>query len=603
MKKIIGIDLGTTNSCVSIMEGNQIRVIENQEGSRTTPSIVCYSKKGNIIVGELARRQLITNPKSTFYSIKRLIGKKYEEIKEKKKFPFKIIKHENGDAWLKVKKKELSPQQISSEILKKMKKIAEDFLGEEIKDSVITVPAYFNDTQRQATKDAGKIAGLNVRRIINEPTSAALAFGLDKNISNEKKIIVYDLGGGTFDVSIIEIVNIDGEKQFEVLSTNGDTNLGGDDFDNRIVNFLLKYFKDKENIDLSEDILAVQRLKEAAEKAKIELSNLKETEINIPYILTSSPDPKHLNVDLNRAKLNSLVRDLVDRTIKPCEIALKDAKLKISDIDDVILVGGMTRMPLVQEKIEEFFKKKPKKSINPDEAVAMGAAIQGQILSGERKDILLLDVIPLSLGIETLGGIMSKMIIKNTTIPTRHSQIFSTAEDNQSAVTIKIFQGERELVKDNKLLGEFNLEGINPAPKGVPQIEVIFDIDSNGILNVTAIDKSTGKENNVTIKSSSGLTKEEIQNMIKDAEINSEIDKSNKELIENKNLGESLIEEVSKFLKTNKSSIEEKDNKDINNNLVKLKSSIEKNNIDEIKKNVNILSSSYNILKNKINIK
>ncbi|MGX7589354.1 molecular chaperone DnaK [Candidatus Vidania fulgoroideorum] len=592
-KKIIGIDLGTTNSCVSIMDNNQAKVIENQEGRRTTPSIVSYTNEGNILVGELAKRQLITNTKNTFFSVKRLIGKKYSEIKNKKRLPFKVVKHTNGDAWISFNNKNISPQQISSEILKKMKLIAEEFFGEEITEAVITVPAYFNDSQRQATKDAGKIAGLNVLRIINEPTAAALAFGLDKKINEDKKIVVYDLGGGTFDISIIEISNVDNEKQFEVLSTNGDTFLGGEDFDNRLVDYIIDEFKKSDNIDLNEDELAVQRIKEASEKAKIELSNLKETEVNIPYVLTSSVIPKHLNIKITRAKLNSLVRDLVEKTIETCKLALSDANVSVDDVDEVILVGGMTRSPLVQESVEKFFGKSPKKNINPDEAVAIGAAIQAQILSGSRKDILLLDVIPLSLGIETLGGIMSKMISKNSTIPTKHSQIFSTAENNQPAVTIKVFQGERELVKNNKLLGEFNLEGIRNAPKGVPQIEVEFDIDSNGILKVSALDKSTGIKNNITIKANSGLSQEEIENMLNDAKINSEKDRLNKELIETKNSSESLLEEVNKWIFENKN-ILTNDEKDILKN--NIKNSEEKNkteNIDEIKSATERLNNDF----------
>jgi len=528
--KVIGIDLGTTNSCVALMENNNTKVIENTEGSRTTPSVVAYTSEG-VLVGNSAKRQSITNPKNTFFAIKRFIGRKFSDPEIKKNIdllPYKTIESKNGDIWLETKEgKQIAPQQISSEILKKMKNTAENYIGEEVSEAVITVPAYFNDSQRQATKDAGKIAGLNVKRIINEPTAAALAFGLDKFASLEKKIVVYDLGGGTFDVSIIEMSKIDNEKQFEVLSTNGDTFLGEEDFDLRILKHLNQLFIKSSSVDISKDPLALQRLKEAAEKSKIELSNLKETEINLPYITVKNNIPQHMKLKLSRSKLEFLVEDLIEKTLVTCKNALEDAKIVKEDITDVILVGGMTRMPIIQKKVENFFCKKPRKDINPDEAVAIGAAIQGQVLSGDRKDILLLDVTPLSLGIETLGGVMTKMINKNTTVPTRHSQIFSTAEDNQPSVTIKIFQGERGIAEDNKVLGEFNLEGIEPARKGIPQIEVVFDIDANGILNVSAKNKVTGKENKVTIKANTGLSDKEIEEMIKDAKLNEKEDKKN----------------------------------------------------------------------------
>jgi molecular chaperone DnaK len=531
MGKIIGIDLGTTNSCVAIMEGNTTRVIENSEGARTTPSIIAYQEDGEILVGASAKRQAVTNPRNTLYAVKRLIGRKFTEKEVQKDIdlmPYKIAQADNGDAWVEVRGQKLAPPQVSAEVLRKMKKTAEDYLGEAVTEAVITVPAYFNDAQRQATKDAGRIAGLDVKRIINEPTAAALAFGLD--------------------VSIIEIADVDGEKQFEVLSTNGDTFLGGEDFDQRVIDYIIAEFKKEQGVDLSKDVLALQRLKEAAEKAKIELSNSAQTDINLPYVTADASGPKHLNIKLTRAKLESLVDELIERTIAPCRTAIKDAGISVSDIDDVILVGGMSRMPKVQEKVKEFFGKDPRKDVNPDEAVAVGAAIQGQVLGGERTDVLLLDVTPLSLGIETMGGVMTKMIKKNTTIPTKFAQVFSTAEDGQPAVTIKVYQGEREMASGNKSLGEFNLEGIPPAPRGTPQIEVSFDIDANGILHVGAKDKGTGKENKITIKANSGLSEAEIEQMVKDAEMNAAEDKKKLELVQARNAADSLIHSVRKSL-------------------------------------------------------
>ena len=592
MSKIIGIDLGTTNSCVAVLEGGQAKVIENSEGARTTPSIVAYTDDEEVLVGQSAKRQSVTNPKNTLSAVKRLIGRRFNDDVVQKDIdmvPYEIVKADNDDAWVKIKDKKIAPPEIAARVLMKMKKTAEDYLGAEVKEAVITVPAYFNDSQRQATKDAGRIAGLDVKRIINEPTAAALAYGMDKK-RGDAKIVVYDLGGGTFDISIIEIAEIDGEHQFEVLSTNGDTFLGGEDFDLRIIDFLCEEFKKEQGFDLHNDALALQRLKEAAEKAKIELSSSQQTDVNLPYITADSSGPKHLNLKLTRAKLESLVEDLVERTIEPCRTALQDAGVSTSDITDVILVGGQTRMPRVQSTVQEFFGKEPRRDVNPDEAVAIGAAIQAGVLGGDVKDILLLDVTPLSLGIETLGGVMTRLIDKNTTIPTKANEVFTTAENNQTAVTVHVLQGEREMATGNKSLGRFDLSDIPPAPRGMPQIEVTFDIDANGILNVSARDKATGRAQSIVIKASSGLSDEEIDNMVKDAEAHAEEDRKAKQLIESRNMAENIVYATKKSLEELGDKIEAQEKKDIETAITDVEQALKGDNKEEIEEQIKKLT-------------
>ncbi|MHB8919567.1 MAG: molecular chaperone DnaK [Halothiobacillus sp.] len=593
MAKIIGIDLGTTNSCVAIMEGKSAKVIENAEGARTTPSIVAYATDGEILVGQPAKRQAVTNPKNTLYAVKRLIGRRFDEDavqKDIKLMPYEIVKADNGDAWVSVSGRKMAPPEVSARVLMKIKKDVEAYLGEEVTEAVITVPAYFNDSQRQATKDAGRIAGLDVKRIINEPTAAALAYGIDKKDNKDRKIAVYDLGGGTFDVSIIEVANIDGEKQFEVLSTNGDTFLGGEDFDNRLIDFLVEEFKKEQGVNLANDALAMQRLKEGAEKAKIELSSTEQTDVNLPYITADASGPKHMNIRLTRAKLESLVDDLITRTIEPCKIAVKDAGVSLSDIDEVILVGGQSRMPKVREAVKAFFGKEPRKDVNPDEAVAVGAAIQGGVLSGSVSDVLLLDVTPLSLGIETMGGVMTKLIEKNTTIPTKAGQVFSTADDNQNAVTVHVLQGEREIASGNKSLGRFDLTDIPSAPRGMPQIEVTFDIDANGILNVSAKDKGTGKEQKIVIKANSGLSDAEVQRMVDDAAAHADEDRKLRELVDVRNQGDGLIHTVEKTMKESGEGLGDADKQPATDAIAALRAAMKGDNKADIEAKIEALS-------------